>query len=999
MYFLRILGGAALDGPAGPLNGRATQRRRLALLALLATAPGRALSRDKLIGYLWPEHDTEQARRLLTVSLYEIRRAIGEQVLRTCGDEVVLSLADMVVDAVDFREAIRNGEWQRAVSLYTGPFLDGFFVADAPELERWVDAEREHLGRRFREALERTAEEQAASGELRGAVESWRRLAAEDRFNGRVALGLMRVLEAAGDKAGAIQHARVHSALLREELGAEPDTEVEAMADRLRSDASPPPLRPVAAVLGPAPEPAVTAGTATPASPLTAVLPADPPVSAAEYRYPTRVHARFWLMAGMFLLLLLGVGATSSAWQRQKADTGISPRRVAVLPFHVHGSTNYGYLEAGMVDLLSINLDGAGDLRVVDPRALQSFIATQRMPVTDPRHARAVAVRFGAGLYVTGTVSEVAGRLRIMARLHEVGRDDQPAAQAMVEGGSEDLFSMVDLLTSRLLAERFAAPAYRLDRVAVAATSSLPALKSYLEGEQAFRAGQFGPAIEAFQRAISHDSTFALAYYRLSVAGEWGARRDLMRPAAETALRLADRLPLRDRQLLEAFLAWQRGDADEAERRYGDILDFYRDDIEARFQLAEVLFHYNAFRGRPTSESRDTWERVLDLAPDNRFALIHLARLDSFEGAHASLDRRWRRIRELDPADDLRVVEMSALRALAIGSSLEERRAAERIRRLDGEELMQMVSYLAAFSQNLAGVRRTAMVMLEPARSPATRFVGHLEVGYLDLAMGRWTSARKEFDAAARIDRASATLHAALLACHPGTPATPEELIELRTRVERLGAAAPANFLGVNTATPEFYPVARDYLLGLLSVRLDDLAAADRYASLLDGVADPLWVAASARDMARGLRARMMEHEGDLEGALHELERVRLDETPYNVARNSPFRGRGAERFLHAEMLNRLGRDEEALRWYASLGATSYQETIYLAPSHMRRAEIHERRGEIEDARAHYSRVVELWSGADSELQPEVTRAHEALQRVGHVPVRRRDGLGAARGE
>lgn len=986
MYALRFLGGAALDGPDGPLSGRATQRRRLALLALLAMAPGRALSRDKLIGYLWPEHDTEQARRLLTVSIYEIRRAIGEQMLRTCSDEVVLSLAGLAIDVVDFREAVRSGEWDRAVTLYSGPFMDGFFVADAPEFERWVESEREHLARRFREALERSAEQKAASGDARGRVEAWRRLAAEDQFSGRVALGLMRALEAAGDRAGAMQHARVHAALLREELGAEPDAEVEALADRLRTDPGAPPLRPAESPRSPAPHSEATPPIATGAPILAAVMPADPPRPADGFRYAGVFRPRPWLMAGMALLLLLGMGATSSAWQRQKMEAGLSPRRVAVLPFQLHGSASYGYLEAGMVDLLSMNLDGAGDLRTVDPRALQSFIAAQRIAVTDPRQARAVAVRFGAGLYVVGTVSEVAGRLRIMARLHEVGRDDQPAAQAMVEGDSGDLFSMADLLTSRLLADRFAAPAHRLDRLAVTGTASLPALKAYLEGEQFFRSGRFGPAIEAFQRAIGEDSTFALAYYRLSVAGEWGARRDLMRPAAETALRLANRLPYRDRQLLEAFLAWQRGDADQAEQRYGDILDFYRDDVEARFQLAEVLFHYNAFRGRPTTESRGAWERVLDVVPDNRFALVHLARLDALEGAHASLEGRWRRIRELDPEDDLRAVEIAALRALASGSPAEERRTAERIRRLDGEELMQLVSYVAAFTRNLAGARRLAEVMVEPSRSPATRLAGHLELGYLDVAMGRWSSARQELEAAGRIDPTSASLHAALLASLPGSPVDLAYVAELRARIERFGATAPPGYIGVNTGTPELYPVIRDYLLGVLSLRLDDVPAAHRHASVLDTVSAPVWLAASARDLAYGLRARISLHDGDLEGALRELERTRMDETPYNVARNSPFRGRGAERFLRAEMLDRLGRDGEALRWYASLGGTSYLETIYLAPAHLRLAQSHERRGELGTAREHYERVLELWKDADDEVQPQVSLARAAAKRLQSPP-------------
>jgi DNA-binding SARP family transcriptional activator len=993
MFFLRVLGGAGMQGPAGPVGGRAAQRRRLALLALLALSPGRSLSRDKLTGYLWPEHGDEQARRLLTVSVYEIRRALGEEALRTNGDEVVLGTAAVRVDAIEFRLAVDLDEWDRAVALYSGPFLDGFFVADAPEFERWVDAEREHLARQFRVALERLAEQRERCGDAPGAVDAWRRLAAEDPFCGRVAVGLMRALESAGDRAGAIQHAGVHAALLREELVAEPDADVAAMADRLRresrsasergpgrpgpsEEASPPAAvgnGPVGAELEPAA--ALTAPAA--ASPASARV-----LHVADWSRRARGLPPLLGILALLLLVVLGVGGTLSAWQRQPTASGLVANRVAVLPFRVQGAAEYAYLEAGLVDLLSRNLDGAGELRSVDPHALQSFITGQRLTVADPGHGDAVAARFGAGLYVMGTVSAVAGRLRLMASLYETGRTKQPVAQAMVDGDVDEVFAMVDRLTSRLLAERLVGPASRLERQALAATSSVAAFKAYLEGEQFLRAGQFASAIEAFGRAAAEDSTFALAYYRLCVAAEWGARRDVVLSAASTALRLDHRLPPGDRDLLHAFLAWQSGDAADAERRYGAILDHYPDDVEARFQLAEVLFHYNPFRGRPATESRRAWERVLALAPDNRFAVVHLARLDAFEGMRASLDQRWHRIRELDSDDDPRVTEILALRALANGDTAAERRAAERIQRLDGVELMQMASYLAGFSRNLAGVRRLTAGMTEPARSPATRFAGHLQMGYLDVAMGRQLAGRQQLDGAARIDPTSASLHAALLATSSVLPASAAELEELRTRIDGFGDAVPADFLGVNTGIPPLLPVARDYAVGLLSLGLDDLETTRSRIRRLDSTVGPWWLVAAAHDMAHGLRARVALREGDPVSALRELEQIRMEETPYSVARTTPFRGRAAERFLRAEVLHRLGHLDEALRWYSSLGATSVLETVYLAPAHLRRAEIHAQRGEAEAARQHYLRFLDLRNDADPEHRPSVERARAALQRL-----------------
>ena len=71
------------------------------------------------------------------------------------------------------------------------------------------------------------------------------------------------------------------------------------------------------------------------------------------------------------------------------------------------------------------------------------------------------------------------------------------------------------------VARRYQAEGERLSRLAATTTGSMPALRSYLSGEAAFRAGAFDRAVEEFRRATERDTTFALAWYRLAVAEEW----------------------------------------------------------------------------------------------------------------------------------------------------------------------------------------------------------------------------------------------------------------------------------------------------------------------------------------------------------------------------------------------------------------------------------------------------------------------------------------------
>ncbi|MGZ8455509.1 MAG: protein kinase domain-containing protein, partial [Gemmatirosa sp.] len=240
MLRLRMLGGLAVAADDQPVTGAATQRRRLALLALVAMAGEGGISRDKLIAYLWPESEPEGARHALTQSLYALRRDLRAPNLLDGGTtEVRLNPQLITTDVADFRAAVRTGDLDAAIGHYGGPFLDGFFITEAPEFERWVDGERADLAKAAEHALETLASDATARGQLRRAADWWRRLATLDPLNTRVALGYMNALAAAGDRAAALRYARVHEAMLQEEFQVPPHPDVLALVQRLREERAP----------------------------------------------------------------------------------------------------------------------------------------------------------------------------------------------------------------------------------------------------------------------------------------------------------------------------------------------------------------------------------------------------------------------------------------------------------------------------------------------------------------------------------------------------------------------------------------------------------------------------------------------------------------------------------------------------------------------------------------------------------------------------------------
>ncbi len=275
-----------------------------------------------------------------------------------------------------------------------------------------------------------------------------------------------------------------------------------------------------------------------------------------------------------------------------------------------------------MVDLLSRGLDGAGDLRTIDAGTILTAAARDNGgDVFDVERGRSVARRVGAGWYVLGSIHAAGARVRLQAALYG-GTDARAGAQThvTVEGDSAELFELVDRLSAQLLVKRGGAAMSRLAETAAITTHSLVALKAYLDAERRLRAASLQPArldsaITMFQQAVTEDSTFALAHYRMAVAAGWANRPGMSTAAARRAITWSGRLTERDRRLLTAYVDFRRGAANSAERQYRAILRDYPDDLEALFQLADVLHHYNPLRGRPRREARELFSQVLDLDP------------------------------------------------------------------------------------------------------------------------------------------------------------------------------------------------------------------------------------------------------------------------------------------------------------------------------------------------------------------------------------------------
>ena len=428
--------------------------------------PVRPQSRDKLVGWLWPERDVEHARNLLNQGVHALRKAIGEAGIISVQDELRLDPAAVACDVVAFEDAVAAGELERAIGLYTGPFLDGFHLPGASEFEHWADGERDRLRRSYARSLESLAEGAEERREWSSAVARWRGLVSEEPYNARVTLRLMRALDGAGDRAGALQQARLHTLLLQQEFEAGPDPDVVALADRLRTEPANGDDRKVAAWSpdtgsnGGPPH----AGTSAPARVTTDQFastadlapPLDEPPSASPSPGPPlpAVPRRRWvapLRIGLLVLGAIGVVGVVARNLQTPPIPATQPATIAILPFAYRGDPEFSYLTEGMADLLGERVDGAAGLRSIDQRALFTFLHWKGgLASSDP--GRLAAERFGAGFFVLGSVVEAGGRLQLSATIYDERARPRSSVET-VAGSESEIFDAADRLARHILAK------------------------------------------------------------------------------------------------------------------------------------------------------------------------------------------------------------------------------------------------------------------------------------------------------------------------------------------------------------------------------------------------------------------------------------------------------------------------------------------------------------------------------------------------------------------
>ncbi|HLZ49096.1 MAG TPA: BTAD domain-containing putative transcriptional regulator [Candidatus Limnocylindria bacterium] len=209
-------------------------RKATALLAYLAVSE-QPQRRGVLAALLWPEADEQKARGALRRTLSVLRSALRDRWLLADGETVDLDRANVLVDVLEFRRALREGRLEEAVALYGGDFLAGFSLRDSPQFDDWQAAEADALRASFGDALSHLAATAERDGDLSGAIARLKSRLAVDPLHEPAHRDLMRLYARSGDRAAALRQFREAARLLDNELGVAPLEETRALHEAIEA--------------------------------------------------------------------------------------------------------------------------------------------------------------------------------------------------------------------------------------------------------------------------------------------------------------------------------------------------------------------------------------------------------------------------------------------------------------------------------------------------------------------------------------------------------------------------------------------------------------------------------------------------------------------------------------------------------------------------------------------------------------------------------------------
>ena len=578
-------------------------------------------------------------------------------------------------------------------------------------------------------------------------------------------------------------------------------------------------------------------------------------------------------------------------------------------------------------------------VQLVEPDSIENALARMGLPEDTPldeETARELALRDGIPALVAGEVAALGAGYVLTARL--VGAGDGAVLASARASARDDagLLDAIDEVSSKLreqVGESYSS-LRETPSLAHVTTGSLEALKKYTQAYDArHKAGNPEAAIQLLEEAVAIDSTFALAWRDLgTILGNAGILESRRVDAIARAYRHRERLSERERYVVEA--------------------SYYQEVTEEPQKVIE------------------TWEAVLRLDPTDAQALNNIGYTYYQQADWENALRWYARSHEEAPEVPMHLANVASTRANLGDLSAADSLYAE----LDSvSENPDWDLWRAAFlwqKGDEAGARAAMEgVLREHPNRPGSTARARGGLAALDMVHGRGA-------------RATTTMQGlADGALGAGMEGMALQLLvnSAQWRLDVSGDSAGAvadidaaldriDMDAVPTLDRPWFEIARV---------LAESGEIDRSQEALDRWWD---------DTPDLLKPAQQKYLAEGQGIVARAEGRPLD-TLEQLRTLPPWPCVPCRLWVEGQLFDDAGRADSAIAYYERSLTEPWNYRIWhdgstLAPTHERLGQLYDEQGDLENAALHYARFVELWAGADPELQPRVRAAQARLEAI-----------------
>jgi len=326
-------------------------------------------------------------------------------------------------------------------------------------------------------------------------------------------------------------------------------------------------------------------------------IPKRKPITSREITVQFSLKKIFIPALAVITIAIIGIVIWRLLPQKEVLPLAPDKPSLAIMYFKNNtGDESLDHWRSAICDLLITDLTQSKYLRILSADRLFNILEEQNQLEAkgySSKVLKEVASKGGVNHILQGNYVKAGDTFRINVTIQDATTMELIASEGVEGKGEEGIFSMVDELTRRIKANfRLSSEeiASDIDREVENITTSSPeAYKYYNEGRKYRLKGEYRQSIALMEKALTIDPEFAMAYRSLAWSYDALKYRDRRKSYLQKAFELSDRLPDRERYLIQGdFYRSTERAFERTLEAYNKLLQLYPDDEIGNINLGSL---------------------------------------------------------------------------------------------------------------------------------------------------------------------------------------------------------------------------------------------------------------------------------------------------------------------------------------------------------------------------------------------------------------------------